>query len=398
MPPAPAPPLPQEVPSAAPAPAPAQHSLPLPLPLPRTPSSRSIPRKGSFSTLRSFGKRLSSGTLRSNKGDDAAVPPVPSAVPSCVPVTPRRMPKSSIGPPKYVPETSPGKFMREIPRRAPATPKQDANVNGDKEDIGEITTFGSPGPAPDLSMDVTGDMSAVSAATTTAIMTPDTSFQPDEHSTPTSLRVVASHTPLTAKSAAVKPKRLLNPLPRQQQRNLGLSPVHTGRTLTQSASIPNLRGGLPTPGGHEVPALLGQPLAFLADENTAHAPLMRLSTAAGGGAQPRGRKSTAPLKASKSQEWYTSRPMPDGPFGNSFPLATSLRRRPVPDFSAPPPAHADAHLHSRSGSPESGTRTSQASEPSMLGTLESGEEGWEFQQFLRDYEDPEVCVGIALVR
>ncbi|WVR09725.1 hypothetical protein IAU60_006801 [Kwoniella sp. DSM 27419] len=134
---------------------------PPPPPLPLPPTNRQMPRKSSFSTLRSaLTKESSTTTLKSvrsvaggagssaqhpffsstSQTIDCGTPPLPPLVtakvgrPSeeghsaCFPHTPRssgrRTPKSSIGPHQYLPETSPSHFLAAMPRPAPATPKR----------------------------------------------------------------------------------------------------------------------------------------------------------------------------------------------------------------------------------------------------------------------------------
>ncbi|WVQ79624.1 hypothetical protein IAT38_001724 [Cryptococcus sp. DSM 104549] len=139
-------PLPPAMPQYAPPPPP----LPLPLPVPQ---ERTIPRKSSMSTLRSvLTKKGSTTTLRSVRStnqhpfmassmtlnqfasDEAPPVPLPGLPRPREPTTPgrttpgkgRRTPKSSIGQPKLQPEASPSKFLQEMPRRAPETPKRES--------------------------------------------------------------------------------------------------------------------------------------------------------------------------------------------------------------------------------------------------------------------------------
>lgn len=110
---------------------------------------RIIPRKSSLSTLRSaLTKKGSSTTLRSVRSilstnnasmtlnhfstDDHPLPlPLPhthrevsTSSPRTTPGKRLRTPKSSIGQPKLQPGTSPSAFLRDMPRRAPETPKR----------------------------------------------------------------------------------------------------------------------------------------------------------------------------------------------------------------------------------------------------------------------------------
>ncbi|WVW84281.1 hypothetical protein I302_106311 [Kwoniella bestiolae CBS 10118] len=144
----------QSMPPAAPVPSmPVPQYDPLPLPPSIEDPERTIPRKSSLSTLRSaLTKKSSNTTLRSMRSAahqahpfaaydrDGPTPPVPSGLPrprdpddlpDCFPSTPRggrRTPKSSIGQPKLQENLnlSPSHFLKEIPRRAPETPKRDA--------------------------------------------------------------------------------------------------------------------------------------------------------------------------------------------------------------------------------------------------------------------------------
>ncbi|OCF74391.1 hypothetical protein I204_04762 [Kwoniella mangroviensis CBS 8886] len=128
--------------------------LPLSLPLPPSieDPERTIPRKSSFGTIRSaLTKKSSNTTLRSMRSAahpthpfaniDNCTPPLPlpaglprpshhDDLPDFFPSTPkggRRTPKSSIGQPKLQPNQnlSPSHFLKELPRRAPETPKRD---------------------------------------------------------------------------------------------------------------------------------------------------------------------------------------------------------------------------------------------------------------------------------
>ncbi|OXG17583.1 hypothetical protein C367_05072 [Cryptococcus neoformans Ze90-1] len=124
-------------------------SVPRPVPVPVS-EDRIIPRKSSLSTLRSaLTKKGSSTTLRSVRSirstnnasmtlnhfstDDHPLPlPLPcphrdlsTRSPRTTPGKGRRTPKSSIGQPKLQPETSPSAFLRDMPRRAPETPKRE---------------------------------------------------------------------------------------------------------------------------------------------------------------------------------------------------------------------------------------------------------------------------------
>lgn len=138
------------------------------------------PKKSSLTTLRSIARKTSNGTLRSVRSfygigtstptpGDAQVfetsgdaPPIPRStsnngtgrgwgtgtgmgmddmeeVPtSCVPITPRRAPRSSIGPPKAQARVSPSGVAFDAPRRAPKTPEsgmkeKDRDAAKDKE-------------------------------------------------------------------------------------------------------------------------------------------------------------------------------------------------------------------------------------------------------------------------
>ncbi|WWC88986.1 uncharacterized protein L201_003902 [Kwoniella dendrophila CBS 6074] len=132
--------------------------MPLPtsdLPLPPAIEDRTIPKKSSLSTLRSaLTKKSSNTTLRSFKSSahypnnpfahdsNEIQPPVPfptglpkpsryeddNHVPDCFSTTPKtstRTPKSSIGQPKLQNDVSPSKFLNELPRKAPITPKRE---------------------------------------------------------------------------------------------------------------------------------------------------------------------------------------------------------------------------------------------------------------------------------
>ncbi|WWC69876.1 uncharacterized protein I206_103819 [Kwoniella pini CBS 10737] len=170
---------------------------PLPgLPLPLSTEDRTIPKKSSLSTLRSaLTKKSSNTTLKSFRSAshphhpfavyaDEDAPPIPAGLPrpryqdfiendlpDCFPSTPRgsgkRTPKSSIGQPKLQPDLSPSKFLNQLPRRAPETPKRDAFdidrdqhtpyasqsdqgvIKFEEEELGDIVMSPSS-PVPDL--------------------------------------------------------------------------------------------------------------------------------------------------------------------------------------------------------------------------------------------------------
>ena len=243
-------------------------TLPSPPPEREVPTTPKLPRKSSLSTLRSVMTRKSStGTLRSvgtiksphpfvGSGptlDCEAYPPVPARKEGyhgdgCLPSTPRRRtPKSSIGQPRLQPNTSPSVFLAELPRRAPGTPKERARDSPPVPDILDQLGYFAPlspsdadwAPCPEeiplheklrraeeASRDSTPELSPHTRSfdtpttdTSSLVATPmsvDTSNYSavDTFNTP----------PLTARAAqdALKPKRLLNLLPKQSRVNLGL--------------------------------------------------------------------------------------------------------------------------------------------------------------------------------
>ncbi|KAK4687835.1 hypothetical protein P7C73_g2278, partial [Tremellales sp. Uapishka_1] len=181
----------------------------LPLPLPPPPMPRNLPRKSSLSTLRShLSKKSSTTTIRSTHPfmssasptmDCGSAPPLPE-LPQPVPKTPtgRRTPKSSIGNPRYIPDNSPSLFLREMPRRAPTTPKRSATPP--RSSTLQETSVATPELVP-----------------ANSVSTPDSDFvfTPDAHS---------SFRPLTIKQQKqlqgeepLKPLRLLSLLPRNQK-------------------------------------------------------------------------------------------------------------------------------------------------------------------------------------
>jgi hypothetical protein len=93
--------------------------------LPQPPGDRTVPKKGSFASLKSLAKKGSSTTLRGMFRDEAQpVPRLPPATPSRQYLRPA---KSSIGPPSAQPSTSPSVFLNEMPRQAPTTPAKDSD-------------------------------------------------------------------------------------------------------------------------------------------------------------------------------------------------------------------------------------------------------------------------------
>ena len=201
------------------------------------PVERTLPRKSSLSTLRSaLSKKTSTGTLRSvrstqflsditnNTATSEAPPPLPPRWrdgehgDGCVPSTPkgRRTPKSSIGPPRLQKSTSPSTFVNEIPRRAPSTPKKDDDLPPDLPPMPELSSG-------DLSVD------AESVGTPVQLATPNLSSSQEDMD---AVEIITFDTPppLTAKAArraespagVLRPKRLIDLLPRQQRQNLGL--------------------------------------------------------------------------------------------------------------------------------------------------------------------------------
>lgn len=177
------------------------------------------------------------------------------------PKTPvRRTPKSSIGHPKLQPSTSPNTFIRDHPRRAPGTPKDDEGLEGlpipvpampievdfpipqptGSESFEEIITFPSlDSPIPAVEDDV-GNMS-VDSSIAFGIATPQTNTT----SSPININSEETFgTPLTAKAAAavaeagLKPKRFLGLLPKQQRINFGLeTPLRTKKSTTDIRSV-----------------------------------------------------------------------------------------------------------------------------------------------------------------
>ena len=231
------------------------------------PVDRALPRKSSFSSLRSaLARKTSTGTLRSvkvpfptNESNFNFPPHLPPRWrdgehgDGCLPSTPRgrRTPKTSIGAPRLQPSTSPSTFLADIPRRAPGTPKK----------IDDLPA--SPPPVPEL---YTGDESLDSILNTpiASLQTPQADALDAARENPDAIEIISFFTPLTVKAAkqiesgVLKPKRLFDLLPRQQRINLGLqTPPSTGalrinqstqfgevNTAARSKMGPN---GLPTP-------------------------------------------------------------------------------------------------------------------------------------------------------
>jgi hypothetical protein len=244
-------------------------NLPAPPPMPGA-SERTIPRKSSFSTLRSaLSKKSSSQTLRSVRSinpssasistlstgfpaaSDSPAPPLPNyrwkaeePEVGCLPLptTPGRRPrtpKTSIGQPRLQPSTSPSIFIRDMPRRAPGTPK------GDGEDEGVVPPLPNPSP---------GDVGATPNPSTPSLsaipVDTDATTTPVDTETD-AVEIITFTPPLTTRAAetALKPKRLLNLLPRQHRINMGLpTPPPTGlRTKKSTDNIAAMlhRNGAP---------------------------------------------------------------------------------------------------------------------------------------------------------
>jgi hypothetical protein len=228
-----------------------------------------------------------------------------------------------------------------MPRRAPGTPKNEGfsrEVTPDF-DMGEVITFNTP------SLDCTTPDAFVAG-------TPSTGFpQTPSEATPSRSTDLHEYTPLTAKSAQIKKgNRLLQLLPHQQRANMGLPPK-------SNASTPALRGGLPARSRRD-------PLGILATNLVTTEPLPYRSGAGDGWGTPS-------LQSVVSADYFNRFSDDVGTFGRTPPLA--LRKHASPDFSAP--------------------REREGSDASVLGTLESGEEGWELERYLRDLEGEEVGVG-----
>ncbi|OCF31939.1 hypothetical protein I316_06321 [Kwoniella heveanensis BCC8398] len=265
-----------------PYPAPPPPPLPSPLPLPPPPGERTISKKSSLSTIRSaLTKKSSSTTLRSVRSNHQSValntthpfmssasltmdcgtpPPLPglprprerSDVEGCfpIPTTPktnsgRRTPKSSIGQPKPQPDISPSHFLKEIPRRAPETPKRrsfdlpnfnpdenmqtpkmDGVIRFEEEDLGDIVMSpngkGDMDNPPELEADESMDESheiftpppSVTApqcfeAFTQALGSP---FPPHQASTPT-LQAKGAQVHRDRHENAARPKRMVTLIP-----------------------------------------------------------------------------------------------------------------------------------------------------------------------------------------
>jgi len=116
----PLPPIPAEVFTRPPVPTtPGRYGLP------QLPADRTIPKKGSFASLKSLAKKGSSTTLRGLFREEAQpVPRLPPATPSRQYLRPA---KSSIGPPSAQPSTSPSVLLNEMARQAPTTPRKDTD-------------------------------------------------------------------------------------------------------------------------------------------------------------------------------------------------------------------------------------------------------------------------------
>ncbi|WWD16985.1 hypothetical protein CI109_101421 [Kwoniella shandongensis] len=242
-------------------------SPPLPPPLP-IPAERTIPKKSSLSTLRSaLTKKGSTTTLRSIRSTstaqhpfmtglvptlDCETPPVPlppglprppardEVFDGCFPSTPGRgsnrprTPKSSIGQPKLQKEPSPSYFLREMPRRAPETPKRES-FNLDPETPGGVIKFETEEIA-DGSMEI-DDMDMALATDGDETLDQTTIFTPPPPARPSIDAIVRPSFPspfvppsqstpvLTAKAArkvdevsVLKSKRLVDLLPEHEQR------------------------------------------------------------------------------------------------------------------------------------------------------------------------------------
>ena len=202
---------------------------------PTTPSRHSGTERGF-----SLGKKGSSNTLRGIFRDEN------NQVPPCLPfpTTPTRHSggnssrpaKSSIGPPQARPATSPSKFLQEMPRRAPLTPK--------KDDEGDIITFGD---TPDLSFGSNTTPSTGRQATP-MVFTPSFVLS-DVHPNVShyahyadanndSAQSTPSMTPLTAKAQRERSnkKPLQRLLPRQARYNNGLETAPSVTTAATSTS------------------------------------------------------------------------------------------------------------------------------------------------------------------
>ena len=381
--------------------------LPPPPPPPETePSTPRLPRKSSFSTLRSvITKKGSVTTLRSVRSTKSShpfasagpvvdcpafTPPIPpgwrvNEVENHSPVTPRRRtPKTSIGAPRLQASTSPSAFLKDIPRRAPSTPKASDFDIPPIPDLLQEMGYGTPGLSPSTNCD-------------TPMTNLDTPGQ-DEEDAAEVIRFDTSP-PLTVRSAqeSLKPKRLLNLLPKQQRANMGLSTPPSGVRVkkttttvtsvlrtpladkTSKANIPIHLRGL---GGVSTPDSISSVLSKAEKSQDKRGPLAMLRRGASSTPSP-----GVPIKSHEVHAWAKSgieSKVADPNFG--APIVMSRQRPTIPDFTASPDNSLDlSDISLDSATLESigtfGRRGSTGSVDSDLPTEE-----WELEAYLKELD------------
>ncbi|ORX35600.1 hypothetical protein BD324DRAFT_62825 [Kockovaella imperatae] len=348
--------------------------------LPQPPVDRVPPRKSSFSSLRSvLSRKTSTGTLRSTRSgsthpfvhsggpmfDCGSPPPLPPRWKEgyhgegCLPpVTPkgRRTPKTSIGAPRLQASTSPSLFLKDQPRKAPGTPKDDDDLPSDFP------------PLPSLSIDTSLD--SIFDNPSVFIDTPNATAEHVEPNDNEAIEIISFSTPLTAKaalmaesSASKPPQRLIDLLPRQQRINLGLrSPPSSGKTQlkTKQSTTPGVgsparmkigSNGLPAPkDSPKVLKLKRKPSPELPSEVSGTAPTtcssvgrrspfapvhVNMAEIAQSSAATACASSHSINPSVSSQFSLGSVAGTFGTFGNTPPLRVKPRKT-VPDFSASP--------------------------------------------------------------
>lgn len=413
------------------------------LPEPVEPTIPRLPRKSSLSTLRSaITKKTSTGTLRSMRStksshpfmgsgptlDCEAYPPLPVPVwnggehgDGCLPTTPRRRtPKSSIGQPRLKPSTSPNTFLKDMPRRAPGTPKEDKPdlppMPSNVENFTQAQLATPPADSFTVSLqDKLRRAAEVSRSTREA--TPELSPMGPAYGTPGTgtSSTIATPTgndsyqaqsevsidtpPLTHRAAqsALKPKRLINLLPSQQRLNLGLqTPPATGLRQKKTTMRPilgdktnlplHLRGSGTPDSISSVLAKAGKPTLPSRFAPATSFPIVQPQMSR---RDPKGiiaryeSKSPSPdlpLQSGGGDGWGTPAIERQGYFDSTFgglPPAMNKSRPSVPDFTASPDVSFSA--------PSVVSSRRRGSDASMESDLPTEE--WELEAYLQEVEE-----------
>lgn len=357
------------------------------LPRPPAPGERGLPKKGSFASLRSLAKKGSSTTLRSLfstngngiGGTDEPIPcpplPYPPTTPSRhFPSAGARPAKSSIGPPQTQPATSPSKFLQEMPRRAPLTPK--------KDDHDHDLSNGSGFDTPEMSFSTSLSTPTTAGKGTPMVFTP--SFVLSDFPPPHAGGTPSTTTPLSLTAKAQKGRaggrqQFAHLLPRQARYNHGLEtppPPPAPAPVAPHTPARTLRGLAPgTPG---TPGRYNPEYAIISSYSR---PSMGPSAVHAKGIKPKVKDKVpdlpvpAPRKQKETEaEGYLARGHDFGTFG----------QRSV-DFTASPafPPSTDQHQDSaRQGD----KRTSVASVMSLDASSDGVSAEWELEAYLKEVE------------